>query len=153
MINCHPICRTSSRSHVAFANPLIVLVITVSRFPREKAAVFIPMPKRPRSLDGRISPGSAEPMRMFLIRESASIPNPLSEMTIRRRSQSNVISIFVASAEMLLSMISAIAASSVYPTERRDISNSRASGMDSISSGISSTTLIFHDLAIRYALQ
>ena len=62
---------------------------TVSFFPRENAAVFIPIPNRPKSSLARILLGSEDPIRIFSIRSFSLIPKPSSAMTIRFFSQSN----------------------------------------------------------------
>ena len=99
------------------ANPLALdnifsfLLITVNTFPIEKAAVFIPMPKRPRSKLLRSISGSEEPIVIALIKSSLSMPKPLSVITIFLLSQSKKMSIMLACADMLLSIISETAAS------------------------------------------
>ena len=130
MIKFHPILGICSKSQEALLTVELDFVTTVNFFPSEKAAVFIPMPNRPRSLSSRTWLGSEEPMRIFSIKSLELMPSPSSEITIRFFSQSNWILISCALAEMQLSIISAIAVSSLYPTERSDSRSSLASGID-----------------------
>ena len=58
------------------------------------------------------------------------MPSPLSEIIILCFNQSNVMSTTDALAERLLSTISAIAVSGVYPTDLNDESNILALGID-----------------------
>ena len=76
--------------------------------------------------------GSEEPIFIDFSNSCSDIPSPLSEMIITCSCQLNSMVIAEALADRLLSTISAIAVSGVYPTERSEESKILALGIEVI---------------------
>ena len=80
------------------------------------------------------SSGSEEPIFIDFNNSCSDIPSPLSEMIMNCSCQLNSIETFEEFADRLLSTISAIAVSGVYPTERSEESRILALGIEVIGS-------------------
>ncbi|EJN39828.1 hypothetical protein PMI38_00675 [Pseudomonas sp. GM84] len=122
---CHPssaLLARKSRSHRRqCTSPSVIVVATVSRRHWEKEAVFSPIPKRPRSAEVRSSNGLRSPSLIARSSSDSVMPLPLSRQDIRLASSahSNFKRTSLAPAAMLLSIMSASAVCTLYPSPRR----------------------------------